>query len=108
MYIVPRDKYFGMKTAMALVKELRLEEDDERRGFKVLDSLKMEHHDVVWGYTARCYVYNNLERWFHTRLEENMEEKYYNYRRDAKENAKNLTGEACMWKERPYEFVTDA
>ncbi|XP_003743442.2 gastric triacylglycerol lipase [Galendromus occidentalis] len=55
-YFTKNDKYFGVATAQSLIKDLGIKDSD----YKMIDGNGLEHHDTVWGWDARCYVYDHL------------------------------------------------
>ena len=90
-YFTRNDKYVGVATAMSVVKELGLKESD----YLMIEGNKLEHHDVVWGWDARCWVYDHLlERM--ERIESSRSEERLYHRRNMKAYVKCLPFEnAC-------------
>lgn len=60
MWFAKKDKYFGVNTAMRIVRELGAERYLFRRTYHVLKDPNFEHNDFAWGFDARCWVYEAL------------------------------------------------
>lgn len=90
MYFAKKDNYFGPETAMELVRELGLRRSrNPYHTYVLLESETLEHHDVVWGFDARCTVYDDLLGWFED-IESNRCSKRRNFRRRMKQYAARL------------------
>ena len=56
MYYTVNDIFTGVATAKQVIAEFKLDSAD----YEIVDGLRMSHHDTLWGWDARCWIYNSL------------------------------------------------
>ena len=56
MYYTQNDIFTGVETAKEVIAKLKLNASD----YEILDGLRMSHHDTLWGWDARCWIYDSL------------------------------------------------
>lgn len=54
MYYTANDIFTGVQTAKRVIADFKLNPAD----YEIIDGLRMSHHDTLWGWDARCWIYD--------------------------------------------------
>lgn len=56
LYYTANDIFTGVETAKQVIAQFKLNTSD----YEIVDGLRMSHHDTLWGWDARCWIYNSV------------------------------------------------
>ena len=56
MYYTMNDIFTGVTTAKKVISEFKLSSAD----YEIVDGMRMSHHDTLWGWDARCWIYDSV------------------------------------------------
>ncbi|OQR66889.1 lipase 1-like [Tropilaelaps mercedesae] len=56
MYYTRNDIFTGIATAYKVLAELNVPQSN----YRIIDGNRLSHFDTLWGWDARCWIYNHL------------------------------------------------